>query len=77
MGGTFTLSNLGMFGVDKFSAIINPPQACILAVSATEKTIVPNELSNNKDIKNIYKSINLMRITLSSDHRVVDGAVAA
>ena len=42
-GGTFTISNLGMFGVHNFSAIVNPPQACILAVSAAEKQVVPNE----------------------------------
>jgi len=42
-GGTFTISNLGMFGVHNFSAIINPPQACILAVSAAEKRVVVNE----------------------------------
>lgn len=42
-GGTFTISNLGMFGVPNFSAIINPPQACILAVSGTEKRVVPDE----------------------------------
>ena len=41
-GGTFTISNLGMFGVHNFSAIINPPQACILAVSAAEKRVVVN-----------------------------------
>jgi pyruvate dehydrogenase E2 component (dihydrolipoamide acetyltransferase) len=42
-GGTFTISNLGMFGVSNFSAIINPPQACILAVSAAEKRVVPKD----------------------------------
>ena len=42
-GGTFTISNLGMFGVHNFSAIVNPPQACILAVSAAEKRVVVNE----------------------------------
>ena len=41
-GGTFTISNLGMFGVDNFSAIVNPPQACILAVSAAQKTVIPS-----------------------------------
>lgn len=48
-GGTFTMSNLGMFGVHNFSAIINPPQACILAVSSTEKRVVVNELSKTGD----------------------------
>jgi pyruvate dehydrogenase E2 component (dihydrolipoamide acetyltransferase) len=42
-GGTFTISNLGMFGVHNFTAIINPPAACILAVSGTEKKVVPND----------------------------------
>ena len=45
-GGTFTISNLGMFGVHNFSAIINPPQVCILAVSATESVVVPNNEPN-------------------------------
>lgn len=48
-GGTFTISNLGMFGVHNFSAIVNPPQACILAVSAAEKRVVVDETSHNKD----------------------------
>ena len=42
-GGTFTISNMGMYGVTNFSAIINPPQACILAVSSAEKRVVPRE----------------------------------
>lgn len=69
-GGTFTVSNLGMFGVNNFSAIVNPPQACILAVSAAEKVVVPGA-------DNSFKVAQLMNVTLSSDHRVVDGAVAA
>jgi pyruvate dehydrogenase E2 component (dihydrolipoamide acetyltransferase) len=52
-GGTFTISNLGMYGVHNFSAIINPPQACILAVSAAEKTVVVDEQA--KDKFNPYK----------------------
>lgn len=67
--GTFTISNLGMYGVNNFSAIVNPPQACILAVSAAEKLVVPSE--------NGFKVSSMMNVTLSSDHRVVDGAVAA
>ena len=74
-GGTFTISNLGMFGVHNFSAIVNPPQSCILAVSAAEKRVVVNE--NDKDGKDPYKIAHLMNVTLSSDHRTVDGAVAA
>jgi pyruvate dehydrogenase E2 component (dihydrolipoamide acetyltransferase) len=68
-GGTFSISNLGMFGIDNFSAIINPPQSCILAVSrAVEKPIVEH---------NQIKIATMMNVTLSSDHRVVDGAVGA
>ena len=48
-GGTFTISNLGMFGVHNFSGIINPPQACILAVSAAEKRVVVNENATGTD----------------------------
>jgi len=71
-GGTFTISNLGMFGVKSFTAIINPPQACILAVGGTEKRIVVDA-----DSKDGYKSAQVMSVTLSCDHRVVDGAVGA
>ena len=68
-GGTFSLSNLGMFGVKDFSAIINPPQGCILAVSAGEKRAV---------VKNDQLAIaTQMTCTLSCDHRVVDGALGA
>lgn len=69
-GGTFTISNLGMFGVKHFAAIINPPQAAILAVGATEARLVPGE---DGDIE----TANLMNVTLSLDHRVVDGAMGA
>ena len=68
-GGTFSLSNLGMFGVKSFSAIINPPQACILAVGAGEERPV---VRNGK-----LEIANVMTATLSVDHRVVDGAVGA
>ena len=74
-GGTFTVSNLGMFGVNNFSAIINPPQSCILAVSGAVKTVVVNE--DSKDSTDQFKVAHKMNVTLSSDHRVVDGAVAA
>ena len=74
-GGTFTISNLGMFGVHNFSAIINPPQACILAVAAAEKRVVVNE--NATGTEDQFKVASLMNVTLSSDHRVVDGALAA
>ena len=74
-GGTFTISNLGMYGVHNFSAIINPPQACILAVSGAESRVVVNENSTGPDDQ--FKVSKVMNVTLSSDHRVVDGAVAA
>lgn len=68
-GGGFSISNLGMFGVKDFAAIINPPQACILAVGAGEQRPV---------VKNGALAIaNVMSCTLSVDHRVVDGAVGA
>ncbi|KAF9166051.1 pyruvate dehydrogenase complex dihydrolipoamide acetyltransferase component (E2) [Actinomortierella ambigua] len=70
-GGTFTISNMGMFGVKHFTAIINPPQSCILAVGSTEKRLVPG----NEDGE--VRTASIMAVTLSSDHRTVDGAVAA
>lgn len=71
-GGTITVSNLGMFGVKNFSAIINPPQACILAVGSTEDTLIPDDESSTG-----YRTAKMMSVTLSCDHRVVDGAVGA
>lgn len=68
-GGTFSVSNLGMFGIKEFGAVINPPQACILAVGAGEQRAV---------VKNGALAIaTVMSCTLSVDHRVVDGAVGA
>ena len=68
-GNTFTISNLGMFDVESFTAIINPPDACILAVgSIVSKPVVKN---------NQVVAGNTMKLTLSSDHRLVDGVVAA
>jgi len=69
-GGTFSISNLGMFGISSFAAIINPPQSCILAVGATEQRVVPAKDGS-------FKASNYMRVTLSCDHRTVDGAVGA
>ena len=69
MGGTFTVSNLGMFGIKTFDAIINPPQACILAVGAGEK----KPYVDGSDVK----IGTFMTCTLSVDHRAVDGAVGA
>jgi len=74
-GGTFTISNLGMFGIDEFSAIINPPQSCILAVGKSQKKVIVNEQSTSAEDK--FKVVTTMKVTLSCDHRVVDGAVGA
>jgi len=68
-GGTFTVSNLGMHGVERFDAVINPPQVAILAVGAVRTAVVPRE--GGPAIGE------LMDLTLSCDHRVVDGAVGA
>jgi len=72
-GGTFTISNLGMFGVDAFTAIIIPPQAAILAVGAIADRVVP--VGVGLDAQPGIRP--MMTLTLSSDHRVVDGARAA
>jgi pyruvate dehydrogenase E2 component (dihydrolipoamide acetyltransferase) len=69
-GGTITVSNLGSYGIEQFCAIVNPPQAAILAVGA----IVKKPVVNSRDEIEIGHR---MSITLSGDHRVVDGAVAA
>jgi pyruvate dehydrogenase E2 component (dihydrolipoamide acetyltransferase) len=68
-GGTFSVSNLGMFGVRDFAAIINPPQGCILAVGAGEQRPVVKD--------GALAAATVMSCTLSVDHRVVDGAVGA
>lgn len=68
-GNTFSISNLGMMGIDEFTAIINPPDACIMAVGKIAKVpvVVADEI----------KVVSQMKVTLSCDHRVVDGAVGA
>lgn len=68
--GTITISNLGMMGVSSFSAIINPPQSCILAIGSTVPKATPAEDGS-------VKWVNSMTVTTSFDHRVVDGAVGA
>ena len=68
-GNTFTISNLGMFGIESFTAIINPPDACILAIGGI------NEVPVVKD--GVVVPGNVMKVTLSCDHRVVDGATGA
>jgi len=69
LGATFSVSNLGMFGVDEFTAIINPPEAAILAVGA----MTPKPVVRNNEI--VIRQ--MMRVTMSCDHRVVDGATGA
>lgn len=68
-GNTFTVSNLGMFGIDEFTAIINPPDSCILAVGGIKQVPV---VKNGAVVPG-----NIMKVTLSCDHRVVDGASGA
>jgi pyruvate dehydrogenase E2 component (dihydrolipoamide acetyltransferase) len=68
-GSTFTISNLGMFGIEEFTAIINPPDACILAVGGIKETPV---VKNGQIVPG-----NVMKVTLSCDHRAVDGAVGS
>ncbi|MBO6515523.1 MAG: pyruvate dehydrogenase complex dihydrolipoamide acetyltransferase [Bacteroidia bacterium] len=68
-GNTFTISNLGMFGIEEFTAIINPPDACIMAVGAAKETVV---VENGE-----MKVGSVMKVTLSCDHRVVDGVVGS
>ncbi len=68
-GNTFTISNLGMFGIDEFTAIINPPDACILAIGGISQVPV---VKNGQIVPG-----NVMKVTLSCDHRVVDGAKGA
>ncbi len=68
-GNTFTISNLGMFGIEEFTAIVNPPDACIMAVGGIKQTPI---------VKDGELAIgNMMKVTLSCDHRVVDGAVGS
>ncbi len=68
-GSTFTISNLGMFGMDEFTAIINPPDACILAISSIQQIPV---VKNGAIVPG-----NVMKLTMTCDHRVVDGATGA
>ena len=68
-GNTFTISNLGMFGIEEFTAIINPPDACILAVGGIKQTAI---------VKDGQLAVgNIMKVTLSCDHRVVDGVIGS
>ncbi|MCO5555707.1 hypothetical protein L7F22_009252 [Adiantum nelumboides] len=71
-GGSFTISNMGMFGITHFTAIINPPQSAILAIGGTEPRLVIDE-SEEKG----FRKAMIMQATISADHRIVDGATAA
>jgi len=72
-GGTFTISNLGMYGIENFTAIINPPEAAILAVGVIKKmpAVIEEKGAEKIEIRS------LMKVTLSVDHRLIDGAMAA
>jgi pyruvate dehydrogenase E2 component (dihydrolipoamide acetyltransferase) len=70
VGGSFSVSNLGMYGVAEFDAIINPPQCAILAVGAVHRAVVP---ASDEQVR----ITSVARVTLSCDHRAVDGAVGA
>jgi pyruvate dehydrogenase E2 component (dihydrolipoamide acetyltransferase) len=67
--GTFTISNLGMFGVESFTAIINPPEGAILAVGAVRTEVIPHAGG--------FLPRAMLKVTLSSDHRAIDGLIAA
>lgn len=68
-GGTFTVTNLGMFGIDQFDAIINPPQGAILAIGAARRQMVPGD--------HAWEQATAVMLSLSCDHRAIDGAVGA
>jgi len=71
--GTITLSNLGMYGVDQFNAIINPPQAAIVAVGGANRKAIVRDIDGTPTLTIGHE----MSATISADHRVVDGAIAA
>lgn len=71
-GGSFTISNMGMFGITHFTAIINPPQSCILAIGGTEARLIPDD-----EAEAGFRKAMVMQATISADHRTVDGATAA
>lgn len=69
-GGSFSISNLGMFGVEAFDAIINPPQCAILAIASTRRRLLPSEAGE-------VRAAMVLPVTLSVDHRAIDGAAGA
>lgn len=71
-GGSFTISNMGMFGISHFTAIINPPQGAILAIGGTEPRVVVDESEERG-----WRKAMVMQATISADHRIIDGATAA
>ncbi len=71
------MSNLGGFGVKSFAAVINPPQAGILAIGAAQATVVPKASASGTSASDLFEVKQIMSVTLSADHRVVDGAVGA
>lgn len=71
-GGSFSISNLGMFGISDFSAVINPPQACILAVSSGMNKVLPPVNGGSQP-----RAVTVVTVKLSADRRVVDDAIAA
>mmetsp|Transcript_27022 Transcript_27022/g.38510 ORF Transcript_27022/g.38510 Transcript_27022/m.38510 type:complete len:300 (+) Transcript_27022:561-1460(+) len=75
--GTFSIHNLGQYGVKAVSPIVLPPQACALGLGAISDTVLPNYDNNDKDSDKVYRVAPVVVATLSCDHRVVDGAVGA
>ena len=76
-GGTFTLSNLGMYGIDSFTAIINPPQSAILAIGTTQARLQAEEDEEGMMRPDGLKWVQMMKVTMSCDHRVIDGVLGA
>ena len=70
VGGSFSISNLGIYGIDRFDAVINPPQCAILAVGAAKPRVVAT-------LKNGTRVATVMTVTLSCDHRAIDGVTGA
>ena len=71
-GGSFTISNMGMYGITHFTAIINSPQSAILAIGGTEARMIVDETEEKG-----WRKAMVMQATISADHRIIDGATAA
>lgn len=76
-GGTFSISNLGMYGVNNFTAIVNPPQSGIIAIGASTEKVILNPEYNKDPTKPQFITTSVMTVTASFDHRIVDGALGA